>query len=231
MDTILRLKDNFVAFLSPPTKRRRTIPATPSKLPSPQLLTPQSEILIVKSKEEEEAMLNEAYAIPPHALKSRKRGREDDDEDEVRESTSGLGPDDSISQIEVQDSSMASSVVDDEGLDDIKEEGDEEEEEYPDEPSGEDKVAAWQARQADLAVRKGFIEQARATNIHPDALFLIERIQMRGHEEIMPLRWKIDFPSLSPELFTDVKEMQFINSNELSSYAGKSGVIYMYDVS
>jgi hypothetical protein len=219
MDTIFRLKDNVINFLSP-SKRRRTIPSTPSKPANPQLLTPKSDVLDARAriKAAIAAKENEGYLVPPHALQSRKRAREDDDEDEVRESTSGLGPDDSISQIEVQESSVASSV---DQVKDEQEEEEEEEEDDPEEQSGEDKVAAWQARQAELVVRKGYIEQARATNIHPDALFLTERIHMRSYEELFPKRWMIDFPSLTKELFTDVKERQFIDSNELSSYAGE----------
>jgi len=217
MDHIIRLKDNIVHFLSPPSKRRRTLPAPPSKPFEPNVLLPQPKLLDVKETAAATSKSNTAYEVAPHALKSRKRAREDDDEDEVRESASGLGPDDSISQIEVQEGSEASagSQIYDEEL--VEEEDDDD----PDEPSGEDKVAAWQARQAELAVRREYIEQARGTNLHPDALFLTERIQLRSYEEIMPARWQIDFPNLPVDLFTDDPAKQFINSNELSSYAGE----------
>lgn len=153
--------------------------------------------------------------MAPENRVSRKRAREDDDEDE---SASGVLPDDSISQVEVEEdsASSASSAGDYEESEALQEDQEFEDEEV----TGEDKVAEWQARQAELAVRLGNIEKARAADSHPDAFFLTQRIQLRSFEAIMPALWQIDFPALPQDLFTDDEEKQFINSNSVSSYAG-----------
>jgi hypothetical protein len=135
----------------------------------------------------------------------------------------GISPDDSISQIEIEQSDVSStnSVANGEDKKDL------EEEPLEDEVSGEAKVEEYLARQAELAVRLEDIEKARAIdNLHPDALFLTERIHMRSFEEIMPSRWTIDFPTLPVDLFTENPERQFINYNSLSSHSGTLYLIH-----
>ncbi|KAH8678983.1 hypothetical protein BGZ60DRAFT_525715 [Tricladium varicosporioides] len=84
------------------------------------------------------------------------------------------------------------------------------------EPTAEEKVAEFLARQAELESRKQDIEKARAAgDWHPDGLILYERLMMRSFEEIIPIGWRMDFPTLPEVLFAREKENTFINANSL----------------
>lgn len=79
------------------------------------------------------------------------------------------------------------------------------------------------AREADLATRLEAIDNARLEEgWHPDELYLYERIEMRGFEPLLPLQWKIDFPSIPSYLFIDHNiEKPLISFNYGPPYTGK----------
>jgi hypothetical protein len=87
--------------------------------------------------------------------------------------------------------------------------------------SPEDKVAEYLARQAELALRKEAIAEVKAKgDWHPGEIFLFERLSMRSFEELFPAEWKVDFPTLSGDLFTTIRDNTFINYNCGSSASG-----------
>lgn len=224
MNQLFRLKENIVHFLSPPSKRRRTMPATPAKTDEHRYLTPRSEILDKKGEAAALVHIKQRHVSPSDIKNPRKRAREDDDEDGQIESAGfAVSPEDSVSNIEVKEESSSAS-----GSEAVNEELEEEIEEdlkneLPAEQATTDaKVKEYLARQAELAIRLDDIEKARAeSELHPDALFLYEKISMRSFEEILPLSWKMDFPTLPDELFTDNPQKQFINYKGNSSLGGK----------
>jgi hypothetical protein len=218
MDQLFRLKDTVVQFLSPPSKRRRTLPATPARDDQEhRYLSPISDIQDKKTQTAALARLNQKYLSPSDTKNPRKRARPDDEEDGQTESTeSGIGPDDSISQSSPREE--GSSASDSEIIEEDEEEFDQEEEE---EVSPDVKVQEYLDRQAELALRLEDIEKVRAAgDFHPDELFLYERLSMRSFEELLPREWQIDFPTLPKDLFTMEPEKQFINSNCVSSSRG-----------
>jgi hypothetical protein len=164
-------------------------------------------------------------------------------------SSSEISPDESASQITPVDGSEGESVTDspteEEAIDDLEEneldgdevEEDELEEEIEEDPmeedleedevSPEDKVAEYLARQAELALRKEAIAEVKAKgDWHPDEVFLFERLSMRSFEEIFPATWKMEFPTLSGELFTTVPKNTFVNFNCASSALGEFEQVY-----
>lgn len=55
-----------------------------------------------------------------------------------------------------------------------------------------------------------------------DAIFLFQKINMRGYEPIMPIEWIDDLPSLPADLFTERMDKPFIKPTLGTHYHGKS---------
>lgn len=227
MNSLFRLKDNILQFLSPPAKRRRILPATPVKLEEHRYLTPHSDVPTKKDQAAVIARLQQNYT--PATIKNpRKRAREDDDEGEKEDGEtlvagSNVTPDDSISNLGMKQENTSNSS--ESVTDNLEEEIEQDlKAELPTEQdTADEKVTEYLARQAELAIRLGDIERVRAEQqLHPDALFLFERIAMRSFEEILPMEYKRDFPTLPEELFTDNEEMQFIRHKGQSTLGGMS---------
>ncbi|KAJ4985845.1 hypothetical protein SVAN01_08643 [Stagonosporopsis vannaccii] len=53
-------------------------------------------------------------------------------------------------------------------------------------------------------------QELHAAGWAEDAIFLFQKINMRGYEPIMPMEWFNDFPSLPADLFTDRVDKPFI---------------------
>lgn len=228
MDQLFRLKDSVLHFLSPPSKRRRTLPVTPAHHEQEHRFhSPISEINDQKGRNAALSRLNQKFLSPSDTKNLRKRTRDNFEEDDFTESGSGVSPDDSISQSAAragEESTTSASELSEEEEDYITVElGDEvlEDEGDEEEISPDAKVQEYLARQAELALRLEDVEKARsAGGYHPDELFLYERISMRSFEELLPAEWQIDFPTLPPDLFTADKKKQFINFNHKPSSHG-----------
>jgi hypothetical protein len=235
MDQLYRLKDTFIEYLSP--KRRRTVGPT---IGTPEgqeqhSYQPASEPQGQKAQDALRGRVDPVWLSPSDARfapESRKRPREDDEFESHTHSE--ISPDESASQITASEEGGVASAVDletedeEEESDELEEELEQDLEEEP-EVSSEDKVAEYLARQAELALRKEAIAQVKAQgDWHPDEVFLFERLSMRSFEEVFPANWKLDFPTLSGELFTKVQENTFINFNCDSSAAGTSSTCHLY---
>ena len=55
-----------------------------------------------------------------------------------------------------------------------------------------------------------------------DAVFLFQKLNMRGAEPLLPYDWNVDFPSLPLFLFTKSEAKQFIRADFLSDFRGTS---------
>ncbi|TAQ91675.1 hypothetical protein B7494_g65 [Chlorociboria aeruginascens] len=199
MDRLVRLRDSFSYLLTPISKRRRTVgPQTPANH-AEHHYQPASEPQDKKAQASFFARVNQKYLSPADTKLSRKRPHEDDDE-EAREHdlASSIDPpssDDESSQVSVED-------------------------EVDDEPSSEEKVEEYLARQAELELKRDEVEQAKARgDWHPDEVFLIERLALRGFEALLPAGWQIDFDTL-PKVLFETTDNAFINYNCASSYRG-----------
>lgn len=53
-----------------------------------------------------------------------------------------------------------------------------------------------------------------------DAVFLFQKLDMRGSEPILPHEWSVDFPSLPPFVFTTSEAKQFVRADTLSEFRG-----------
>lgn len=53
-----------------------------------------------------------------------------------------------------------------------------------------------------------------------DAVFLFQKLNMRGSEPILPYDWNVDFPSLPLFLFTKSEAKQYIRAEFLSDFRG-----------
>lgn len=223
MDQLFRLKNTFIEYLSP--KRRRTTgPTTPprnSDNPAQQSDLPLSEPKDTKSKAALGSKINQKYLSPSDTRfteGSRKRPREDDEY--AGRNDFEVSPDESISQVtpvqESNDGSVASS--DDETAETESSVTQQEDEQA----SAEEKVREYLDRQAELALRKGAVDEVKAQGTwHEDEVFLFERLSMRSFEELLPATWQIDFPTLPEVLFTTDPAKAFINFNCGSSSRGK----------
>ncbi|KAK0119768.1 hypothetical protein ONS95_011202 [Cadophora gregata] len=119
MDTLFKLKDTFVHFLSPAAKRRRTIgPGTPSTSKDHEYLAPLSEPRGRKAQAATFDHLNSKYPTTPQPKNPRKRVREDDEEGIV------ISPGDSVSQVSTAgtEGSLTSSAINSEELEENSEE-------------------------------------------------------------------------------------------------------------
>tara|TARA_R110002060_G_scaffold16129_8_gene22427 strand:+ start:164 stop:955 length:792 start_codon:yes stop_codon:yes gene_type:complete len=253
MDTLFRLKDTFVQFLSPAAKRRRTMgPGTPSTSKDHEYIAPLSETRGRKAQAAAFDHLTSKYPSTPQSKNPRKRAREEDEDEIV------ISPGDSVSQVSTAatERSSTSSAVDSEEIEeeieeeshndiefDAEDEGEEgdaeedsdvvmEEEEFSEEDevdleaqeaaASEAKVQEYLARQKEFEIIQENIQKAKAdASWHPDALFLYERLALRSFEPLVPIDWRIDFPTLPEVLFTDEEENTFVNSHCLPSYRGK----------
>jgi len=225
MDHLFKLKNTFIEYLSP--KRRRTVgPATPphtGDAAEPSFM-PVSEPKDKKTKAALNSKINQKYLSPSDtrfAAGSRKRPREEDDLDELANDYDfEVSPDESISQITPaegsQDDSVASpnsnEIEESEASVDIPED---------EEVTAEEKVKEYLDRQAELALRRGAVDEVKAQGTwHPDEVFLFERLSMRSFEVLLPASWQIDFPTLPEALFTTNPDKTFINYNCGSSSRG-----------
>ncbi|TVY90818.1 hypothetical protein LAWI1_G002998 [Lachnellula willkommii] len=215
MDHLSRLKNTVTDYFSL-AKRRRTIgasTATPIKETEHTFLTPTSESKTLGT------FRDKIYTVP----NPRKRGRAEFEGD-----GSGLSPDDSVSQLtcsedEAEGSGDALAKLEEAIEEDIEEAEieEEEQEEENEDAVTQAKVQEYLERQAELEMRKEEIETARAAgDWHTDELYLFERLTMRSYEELIPVEWKIDFPTLPELLFTDDPVRTFISYNCSSSGRG-----------
>lgn len=217
MDQLFKLKNTFIEYLSP--KRRRTVgPATPRQAAdaAEQSYVPASEPRDPKSKAILGSKINQKYLSPSDtrfAEGSKKRPHE---EDEYTDHDFEVSPDESISQVtpqESSDSSVASPTSEVEG----SETGTPEDEEV----DAEQKVQEYLDRQAELALRKGAIDEVKAQGTwHKDEVYLFERLSMRSFEELLPSSWQVDFPTLPKVLFSSDPAKAFISFNSGSSSRG-----------
>ncbi|TVY24728.1 hypothetical protein LHYA1_G005637 [Lachnellula hyalina] len=219
MDQLSHLKNTVTDYLSF-AKRRRTIgasTATPVKETEHTFITPASEPTALGTFRDK---LYTASTLNP-----RKRGRSEFEGD-----GSGLSPNDSVSQLtssedEGETEGSGDALVKlEEAIEEDMEEAEMEEEEEEEENADavtQAKVQEYLARQAELEMRKEEIETARAAgDWHTDELYLFERLTMRSYEELIPVQWKIDFPTLPELLFTDDPVRIFISYNCNSSNRG-----------
>ncbi|TVY47647.1 hypothetical protein LOCC1_G001784 [Lachnellula occidentalis] len=213
MDQLSRLKNTFTDYFSL-AKRRRTIgasTATPVKETEYTFLRPASEPKAL------ETFKDKLYTAP----NPRKRSRTEFEGD-----VSGLSPDDSVSQLtgsedEAEGSGDALVKLEEAIEEDFEDAELEEEEEENEDAVTQAKVQEYLERQAELEMRKEEIETARAAgDWHTDELYLFERLTMRSYEELIPVEWKIDFPTLPELLFTDDPVRTFISYNCSSSGRG-----------
>ncbi|CAG8954617.1 hypothetical protein HYFRA_00004536 [Hymenoscyphus fraxineus] len=141
-------------------------------------------------------------------------GNEIEVEEDVEYDSEGNEIEGEESDGEVELDSDGNEIEYEEGGEEEEESDDEaEEEEYEEspEPEPEDpaQVAARAeeerlAREADLADRLADIEQVKADGyLHPDELWLYERLALRGFEPLLPHEWERDFRSLPYYLFHD----------------------------
>ncbi|KAI6711592.1 hypothetical protein JHW43_005870 [Diplocarpon mali] len=111
MDTLFRLKDTFVQFLSPAAKRRRTIgPGTSSGSKDHEYLVPNSEPRGSKAQAAALDHINQKYLSTPQPRNPRKRARVEEEDEIV------ISPSDSVSQKSIQldeseDSSLSSPLA------------------------------------------------------------------------------------------------------------------------
>jgi cell fate (sporulation/competence/biofilm development) regulator YlbF (YheA/YmcA/DUF963 family) len=224
MDQLIKIKDSFINYLSPPSKRRRTInPATPdgrehaytASYSDPQDKRAQTTAI---------SRLNTTYL--PNTPNPRKRARYDDDSITF----SPVDPDDSVSQIipmdedsKISDITLVTAESESEEVDqdsleeELEDEADKMEVE---EVNAQDKVAEYLARQAELEMRLKDVEAFKLSGKHPDEIFLFERMSMRGFEQLLPAAWQVDFPTLPVDIFTKDPEKTFINDNCISGSRG-----------
>lgn len=245
MEQLYKLKDVFIGYLSP--KRRRTVgPSTPSNQLSAEhhFYEPTSEPQGQKSQAALRNRINIKHHPQPDTRfgpGSRKRAREDEYDLAGRgthHASFEISPDESASQIALVDESETESLsdppTDDEQIDELEEELEEDFEEEDieeEEVSPEDKVAEYLARQAELALRKEAIAEVKAKGgWHPNEVFLFERLSMRSFEEVFPADWKVEFPTLSAELFTRVQKSTFVNYNCKSSHAGHKALQRIFEL-
>lgn len=232
MDQLFRLRDTVVDYLSPLAKRRRTVgpaTATPVKESGHALLIPASE---PQGRRKRAAVyVKDEYHVRSNIRNPRKRARA-----EFEGEASGLSPDDSVSQMDFSEQENGSSqegtdldgsdeqrIVEQLNVESMSLEEDEVKVEEVDEDAvAQARVEEYLERQAELAMRKEEIERARAAgDWHADELFLYERLTMRSYEELIPLSWEIDFPTLPEVIFTDDPQKMFINHNYNSSSQGE----------
>lgn len=231
MNQLARLKNTVVGYFTPLAKRRRTAVATPAKDAEPTFLSPGSEPTMIgrfrdkmyisqdknPRKRGRTEFEGEGSALSPDDSISRISFSEDEDEDAM--DTSGGGVDAEVKH-EVEEAIKVESDEDDEIEDDDQD------------AVAQAKVQEYLERQAELEMRKEDIEKARAAgDWHTDELFLYERLIMRSFEELIPLEWKIDFPTLPELLFTDEPAKTFINYNYISSARGELHASLHYSVS
>ena len=117
MDTLFRLKDTFVQFLSPAAKRRRTMgPGTPSTSKDHEYIAPLSETRGRKAQAAAFDHLTSKYPSTPQSKNPRKRAREEDEDEIV------ISPGDSVSQVSTAatERSSTSSAVDSEEIEEDK---------------------------------------------------------------------------------------------------------------
>ena len=253
MDQLYKLKDTVFGYLSPKRsaepsgpdpKRRRTVgPGTPSKdIAGERVYQPMSEPRGEKAQAAVYRRVTTKY-FSRSDTNPRKRGREDDKEDNdlaegeqlvdgdeddemnldnSGEVASSLGPEDSPSQI--TSNGDDDEEEEDEDEDEGEEYNDEEEVELPqdEEASAREKVQEYLARQAELALKKEAIEEVKLKgDWHPSEVFLFERLSLRSFEELIPREWQIDFRTLPEDLFNENKDKVLINYNCSPSYHGK----------
>lgn len=225
MDTLFKLRDSLVDYISPSSKRRRTIgPGTPSRDAAEHEYLPNSEPRGPKEQAAAFDFLKRKYFSTPDSKNPRKRAREED-EDQYE-----ISPGDSVSQITPEDVSIEEFASQDEEDDedehmaDDEEEGESEDEEQENpEDVSKAKVQEFLARQEELALRKGDVEKVRADGgWHKDAIFLYERIALRSFEQLIHADWRIDFPTLPEDLFTRDDEKTFVNANCLPRSRGEN---------
>lgn len=239
MDTIFRLKDTFLGYLSPASKRRRTTgPSTPShEDQEPKFATPSTEPQGKKGKVVAIGKFTKVHheIHYTNGVNSRKRRREDDDEETKieRESAMSIRPDESASNIspytseesfiEGEENESSHIKVKRPMIEDAPEVDEEESYEGMTEAEREEaeaaaKVEEYLARQAELAARMADIEKARIEkNWHPDAFFLFERFCMRAFEPVIPKEYVPDFRTLPEDLFTE-HESAFVDYHTDSLY-------------
>ncbi len=250
MDTLFRLKDTFVQFLSPAPKRRRTVgPSTASTSKDHEYLAPISEPRGTKAQAAALNHLNHSYLSTPQPKNSKKRAYVEDEivvspGDSVSQKSTHIGesegdplssPLSSEESGDVEPKDMSECEVTDEDdqteeeEDVYSEEEDEVDTEAQEAAAAEQKVQEYLERQAELALRKEDVEKAKASgDWHPEALFLYERLALRSFEPLLPIDWQIDFPTLPGILFTHDDESTFVNSNCLPKSRGKPFSISTY---
>ncbi|KAF1972185.1 hypothetical protein BU23DRAFT_508954 [Bimuria novae-zelandiae CBS 107.79] len=63
-----------------------------------------------------------------------------------------------------------------------------------------------------------------------DAVFLFQKLNMRGFEPILPYDWKADFPTVPLDLFTKNESKQFIKANCQSSFRAKYALSQLFNL-
>ena len=102
------------------------------------------------------------------------------------------------------------------------------EEEYPEEyvdfrAAAQAKVSAYLAQHHPLTEQKTSIARLQTEgDWHAEAMYVYERIQMRGYEPIIPLEWQMDFPNLPRDLFTSAEDNYSSCISDYNLWAGQS---------
>lgn len=237
MNQLLRIKDSFIDYLSPGKRRRTTLGSSTPDAKQPTFLVPYSDPQDKKAEAAALSRLDNNYI--PYPKNPRKRAREDDRDSMI---FSAIDPDDSVSQTPTDEYSQSSNVTRTSGekeSDEIDEErpetaerGENEDEgereddasdvemafevEEDEQISAEVKVAEYLARQAELELRLKDVEAFKLSGKHKDEIYLFERMSMRGFEELLPVAWQIDFPTLPIDIFTNNPDKTLVNSNCIS---------------
>ncbi|KAM3072361.1 hypothetical protein ACMFMG_009170 [Clarireedia jacksonii] len=217
MDQIAKLKDAVVNYLSPAAKRRRTMgPQTPTHEAAGEPLF-LSEPRNKKALGNAYGRLNQSYHSSPGRRQSAtnplKRSRQDDEAGEYGFSADEVSPERSSSPIGSEDDDMSLENTEDEDED---EDEDEEEEEEEDEALiANRKVQEYLRRQSELVLAKERVENARAAGEWlPEEIFLLERLELRGHEPVLPSSWRAYHFRQVPEAMWDSQDKSaFIGYN------------------
>ncbi|PBP18321.1 hypothetical protein BUE80_DR010791 [Diplocarpon rosae] len=230
MDTLFRLKDTFVQFLSPAAKRRRTVgPGTPSTSKDHEYFVPNSEPRGSKAQAAAVDHINRKYLLTPQPKNPRKRARVEEEDEIV------ISPRDSISQKSLQfDGSEGGSVSSppvsedsgltedeselvgedsgllgedgEEDIDHLQEDGDvemlDDEDDYSDEEEADEaELAAREASEADQKVEEYLARQAELASKRDD----IEKVKATGgwHPDAVFLYERLVLRSFEPLIPAD----------------------------
>jgi hypothetical protein len=226
MDQFFKLKESVMGFLSPSSKRRRTMmPSTPAeKLQRP--IQAVSEPRNHRQKAVLAGRVSKKYLSPADTRRtiSKRKDSDDEYEEEVEHelddttvlSHSNISPDDSVSQI-------GSRSRDDTAITEPEVNSDEDldlDEEEESELDAEAKVHQFLDRQTELARRQETLAKIKEGDWHEDEIALFSKLSMRGFEPLLPGHWRRDFRTCPGTIFSDNEEDTYLNTKSGDDFRG-----------